>query len=105
MAIISKIFLSVSDVAANVVTLRFEDNETVADALVKIAGKLKMQLSKEEILGRYILVYKGIPSAKYFLLDTAIENYLTDECLKVKKQTNKKKFAKKTYFLTFICIE
>ena len=82
---ITKVCLDIADskIAANVVTMKFEESETVADAIVKIAAKVKAQLSKEEVLSRFALVYKGIPAARYFQQDASIIEYLTNDCLKV----------------------
>ena len=82
--LITKVYIETADTSANVVTLRFEDDETVAEALVKVAAKLKLQITREEILTRYALVLQGIPASKYFNAEQLITSCVTEEFLLVR---------------------
>lgn len=76
--VIAKIIVDTKDTAANVVTMRFEE-ETVEESIIKIAAKLKLHLSKEDILSRYALVLQGVTGAKYFPMDHLVTEFITPE--------------------------
>ena len=75
---IVKIFVDVTDTAANVVTVRFEEGEMVRDALVRVATKLKLQRSAEEIHTRFAFIIRGVSGSRYFPLAEPIQLHLCE---------------------------
>ena len=80
---ICKILIDITESQAQGVTLKFEDAETVSDALIKIVAKLKLKFSNEEIVSKYALVLRGMPNMRYFPLDRPLAECVTPDILKV----------------------
>ena len=73
---IAKISIDVPDSPAKGVTMRFETDESVSEALVRIATKLKLSMSKEQIHSRFSLMVQGGAGHTYFPLQDMVCTHL-----------------------------